>query len=160
MIESFQGLFNRGSDDVVPKDHGINVLNCAFGKAKDFSTRPGTALSLTRGSVIVRQFDVIFDFASFLLTCDGAGHIYKDNSGTPLLTITNMIDFSVITLFNKCLLAPILSSFSANNPVYVWDGINAPRPAAGLAPTASFSAAEGGAGNVDVGLHSYAVCYI
>jgi len=108
------------------------------------------------------MFLATFESGTFMLTCDGLGNILSGN--TILLTITGMVDFTALNVFNKCLIQPILSSFSSVNPIYIWDGTSTPRPAAGNPPGTGggFGGAESslGTGWIDVGIHKYAVSFI
>lgn len=160
-LDKFNGLYDRGNTDEVPQDHASDILNVMFSKNAEVSTRNGTAISLTLGHAVVRQFLATFsNSSSFVLTCNGAGSIFS-GTGAALLTVANMIDFAAINMYNYCFIAPILSTFSATNYVYIWDGVNAPRPAAGFAPSGSFTAANSATvGNITSGVHKFAVSNI
>jgi len=162
-IKEFRGLYSKGLSDSVPIDHGSLVQNMGTNKTNDFETRPGTKLSYNVGHSVVRIFEAVFIAGivttQHVLTCDGAGHIYED-AGTLLLTVVNMVDFSAINLFNHVFILPILSSGSSF--LYVWDGTNPPRQAAGNAPTSAMTVTVGGggSGNIDVGTHQFAVAFV
>jgi hypothetical protein len=161
-IDNFMGLWNRGSLDDVPMDHSCGLQNIAFAKKKECQTRMGASVSKSGLSYnVIRQFLATFNNNTLIpLWCDGAGHIYRGDTNTVLLSVTNMIDFDALNMFNKCIIAPILSSFSGTNYLYIWDGTNAPRFLGGAGPTSSFSAANSGTGNVVAGVHQFAVSFI
>jgi hypothetical protein len=159
------GLYVRGLADDCPPDHSPSCQNVKFNRKGEVETRDGTELSFNIGSNIVRMFAATFgNNDNILLTCDGAGHIYRADTGGVLLTVTNMVDFAAINVFDFCLICPILSVPTAHNPIYIWNPTTVPiRPAAGYAPTLAsltMTAAETGTGNCDIGVHQFAVSYI
>ncbi len=160
-IGKFMGLYQRGLEDNCPVDHSPNCQNVKFNKRGEISTRDGSTISIGTGHPVTRIFLATFnDSDNVLLTCDGVGNIYQN--GSLLLTIAGMTDFVGLNLFNKCFIIPILSGFTSDNPIYLWDGTHAPRPAAGLPPPAGGALAVSGpaAGHVDIGLHYFAVCFV
>lgn len=156
-IDNFKGLFNRGTVEEVPKDHGCDLSNVQFTRLGKVSTRGQCVVSRNVGTTVVRSFLATLNNSSLkLLTCDGAGNLYVD--GTLLLSRAGMIDFAAINIFNKVIIAPIVSTYSATNYVMVYDGTTI-RPLGGYAPLSSFTAADGAAGGVDAGEHKFAVIY-
>jgi hypothetical protein len=107
------------------------------------------------------MFQSITKNGSFLITCDGVGNIYKDSDATPIFTAAGVYDFAAYNMFGFTFILPIMIDMTAPPNLQIWDGSAATtRDAAGLAPTASFSAATGGGGNVDVGDYLIAVSFI
>jgi hypothetical protein len=163
-ITDFNGLYARGLADEVPQDHASDIKNIVFSKKSEIRTRPGTSTNFTNSQAKKRQFLATFsNNTSWLLTCDGAGNIYLNNSTTPFLTVTNMIDFAAINMFNKVFIAPILSVYSATNGIYVWNGSSPVRLAAGYADTTGTLAATttgAGTGKVAPGVHQIAVSFV
>lgn len=160
-IGSFKGLYRRGTEETVPKDHAIDLKNVTFNKG-DVRTRPGIAVSFAFPSERIKSFIATFnDNAVHLLTLDIAGNIYEDDNGTVLLNVPGMIDFEAINLFNKCFILPVLGPGAASSRMYIWDGTLAPRPALGFAPSGPIPllAVDGPAGDIDAGLHKIAVVY-
>lgn len=158
-ITEFKGLYKRGMADNCPIDHAICCENVIFEKKGQYSTRPGTAVSYAMNHSTKRQFLANTTGVPHLLTLDFAGNLYKDNNGTPILTIAGMIDFSALNLFNRTYIYPTNTGPSADF-LQVWDGVLAVRKAAGFAPTTGVTAADGAAGHVDPGVHKFGVCFI
>lgn len=160
-INSFMGLFDRGGNDQVPIDHASGLINIAFTKKGEINVRPGTNLSKTSAVPVVRQFLSTVNGVLLWLTCDGAGHIKRQDTGATFLTVANMVDFAALNIFGKTFIAPLLSAFSSTNPIYVYDGTNPPRPMQGAAPGAIFTATNSATvGNVSPGVHLFAISYV
>lgn len=167
-INTFMGLYQRGLSDDCPPDHSPTCQNMRFNRNGEASTRDGTIPSFTLTTSISRMAVATFgNDVNILLTCDGAGKIYRSDTGGVLLTVSNMVDFRIGNIFNFCLISPILSSPASSNPVYIWQAttggtdVIAIRPAAGQPPSGSFTAAEtSGGGNCDIGVHQFAVSFI
>lgn len=161
-IRDFKGLYNRGIIDNTPTDHAFVFQNFSTrGKTREAAIRSGTAQSINVTHSVVRIFQSnisTLSAANTILTCDGAGHIYQ-GAGTLLLTVTGMIDFSAINLFNRTYILPILN-LATSNFLFVWDGTNAPRQALGNAPTTNPNIAQAAGGNITVGTHNFAVCFV
>lgn len=164
-ISEFFGLYSRGDPDSCPQNHSPVFTNFATrGKRHELGLRPGTLASLAVGNT-VRIFNAKFVNAlgvstTNVLTCDGAGNI-RNQAGANILTVTNMIDFVGLNLFNHVFLLPICSPGGlAGQVLYIWDGTNAVRPALGAAPTSSFAVAQAAGGNITPGTHQFAVCFV
>jgi hypothetical protein len=160
-IEQFMGLWNRGSNDDVPPDHATDILNMAFTRRKDIKTRDGTLISFAAGRNVVRSKIASFDNSTLIvLTCDGAGNIYREDNGSVLLSRPGMVDFEIINIFDKVIIAPILSSYSPTNYLMIWPAPGSPvRPVAGNPPPTGMTAAETGTGSINAGEHCFAVCF-
>jgi hypothetical protein len=141
-----------------------------FNRRGEAMTRDGSTLSLTTGHANKRQFVANFGHSDLgiMLTCDGAGNIYRSDTGGILLTVANMVDFAAINVFSWCLISPILSTPSGSNPVYIWSGLQVMgvdavpiRVAAGAGPGTGMTGSEPGtAGDCDIGVHQFAVSFI
>lgn len=166
-IKEFFGLYARGETSSCPINHSSTFQNVGTrGKKKEIGLRPGTKQSVNVGHNVVRIFVAKFVNIStgaattFRLTADGAGHIYQD-AGILLLTVTNMIDFVAINLFNHTFILPICSPGGlAGQVLYIWDGVNAVRPALGAAPTTTFTVTQAAGGNITQGTHQFAVAFV
>jgi hypothetical protein len=169
-ITKFNGLYLRGLADDCPPDHSPVCQNKKFNRNGEVLTRDGTVSSLVTSHDNNRMFVASFDHAdtdSIVLTCDGAGNIYRSDTGGVLLNVTNMVDFAAINAFGFCLISPILSTPATLDPVYIWKGAfggSDPVPirvAAGVGPGTGMSAVENAtAGNCDIGVHQIAVSFI
>lgn len=169
-ITSFKGLFLRGLDDTCPPDHSTIAQNLRYNRGGEAFTRDGLVSSLPTTSTISRMFPATFGHGglTIILTCDGAGNIYRSDTGGVLLSITGMIDFAAINVFSYCLISPILKTPTTTNPVYIWSGFQVGgsdlvpiRPAAGVGPGLGMTAVEGTiAGNCSPGVHQIAVSFI
>jgi hypothetical protein len=170
LITKFNGLYSRGLNDDCPPDHSPICSNMKFNRNGEISTRDGIISSLATGHANKRMFVANFthaDTLAIVLTCDGAGNIYRSDTGGILLTVTNMIDFFAINAFSFCLISPILSTPATLNPVYIWKGTfggsdTVPiRVAAGVGPGTGMTATENAiVGNCDIGVHQIAVSFI
>lgn len=81
--------------------------------------------------------------------------------GTPGSATVNWTHFSILNLNNRALITPHNTlTGQASEFVYIYDGVNKARKAAGVAPSGSaISAADGAAGKVEFGTHLIAVAY-
>lgn len=164
-IEEFNGLYKRGMADLCPKDHAICCQNVFFSRDGEFDTRDGTAISLSLNHPVKKFYLATFENPSFgeaLISLDDNGNLYQNENPTPIYTLTGMYDFHLLNIFNRVYILPITDLAPAPN-LLVWDAINPVREAAGLAPTSSFTAADGAAdptGGLDPGVHKFAVCYV
>jgi len=163
-IENFKGLYKRGMADQCPPDHAICCQNVKFTNTGEVAKRDGIKISLALNHKVKKQYLATFgpgaDFR--MITLDDAGNLYQGSNTTPIFTLAGMFDFHLLSLFNKVFILPITNLFPAPL-LQVWDGVNLVRNAAGLAPTVTFTAADGAAdptGGLDPGVHQFAVCYL
>lgn len=160
-IEEFKGLFKRGMPDQCPPDHAPCCENVVFGAAGQVAIRGGLAPSYALNHPVKRMFEATFDSGFHMLTMDWDGNLYIDQNNTPIFSSANVWDFAAINLFNKVYILPITSSGTPPNLQVLLDtDLTTTRDAAGLAPTGSFAAATGAAGNVDIGDYKIAVSFI
>lgn len=164
-IENFKGLYKRGMSDQCPPDHAICCQNCNFTNPGEFSKRGGVTPSLNLNHIVVKQYLATFEnpgFGSAMITLDDAGNLYQNENTTPIYTLAGMYDFHLLNIFNRVYILPITDLNPSPN-LLVWDAIHAVREAGGLAPTSTFTAADGAAdptGGLDPGVHLFAVCYV
>ena len=157
-ITEFKGLWKRGIPDEAPIDHAICCENNNFREKGQWSTRAGAGLSYSLNHSTKRFFLANTAGTAHLLTLDFSGNIYADNTGTPIWTDANIVDFSALNLFNRVYILPITNGASAS--LLVWDGTNPVRLAAGIAPTTGVTANDGATGWVDAGVHQFGVCFV
>jgi len=164
-IEQYKGLYKRGMADQCPPDHAICCQNVFFSNAGQVQKRDGTKTSLALNHVVKQQYLATFEnpgLALVMVTLDESGNLYAGNNPTPIFTLAGMYDFHLISVFGRVYILPITDLNPAPN-LQVWDGTNPVRDAAGLAPTSSFTAADGAAvptTGLDPGVHKFAVCYL
>jgi hypothetical protein len=165
------GLYTRGLNDNCPPDHSTVAQNFRYNRKGEAFTRDGSIVSLNLSAPARRQFVTNFTHSDQLainLTCDGAGNIYRSDTGGILLSVTNMVDFAAINAFSFCLISPILSNPATPNPVYIWSGLQVGgsdvvpiRPAAGIGPSTGMTGAESAtSGDCDIGVHQFAVSFV
>lgn len=161
-VTSFNGLFDRGEDEVVPANFFLSCQNLDFTK-RGFKTRVGSSLSLTKANLRRAKIYRIFGQAQRLLLLDNAGNLYDStNLVTPILTIGGMTDFSVVSLFDRAYITPHDGITGlAGDKVYVYTGAGVARGAAGAAPTGfTLGLADSGiSGKVEAGIHVVGVCF-
>ncbi len=157
-IKEFKGLYKRGIPDETPVSHAICCENNIFREVGQWKTRAGAGLSYALNHSTKRFFLANTAGTPHLLTLDFAGNIYADTNGTPIWSDANIVDFNALNLFNRVYILPITNGSAAF--LLVWDGTNPVRLAAGIAPTTGCTAADGGAGNVDAGVHQFGVCFV
>lgn len=147
--------------DNCPQDHAICCENVSFTKPGEVLQRDGMIVSENVGHNVVRMFLAVTSHGDFLLTCDGSGNVYSNDNSTPIFSNSGLTDFTCLNLAGRTYILPIVP-FSDNPPnLQVWDGIaTTTRDAAGNPPTTSFSAADGSAGEVNVGVYQIAVSFI
>ena len=165
------GLYQRGLLDDCPPDHSTVCTNMKFNRKGETITRDGTKVSLTTSSAkVARIFIANFGHnnAGIVLTADGAGNIYRSDTGGVLLSLTNMVDFAACIMFGYCLISPILSTSGGGAVVYIWQAnplggsdLIPIRKAAGVGPGTGMIGSENSiVGNIAVGIHEFAVSFI
>ena len=176
-LSKFNGLFDRGDSEEVPRDHFTDCDNIRFIGSTGFGTRFGidqyqdVAVPLGK---IVRIYNYITSEGSTLLvlTYDGTtGKIYHVVDDTtvygPILTITGMIDFAFVPYAGRAYISPFASFVQGDLViekgmqsqflyVYLGDG-TAARKAGGTTPAGTLTVANGAAGYTDAGIHLFAV---
>lgn len=156
IIEQFEGLFKRGSNDSCPIDHFTDCNNIQFTES-GFRTRDGLEVFLPYANVLR-----IYAFNQSLLILDSGGNIYhsaRASPTTPILTIGSMIDFVFAKYADRAYISPIGLTNSAIY-VYKYGSATNARKAAGDKPTGPPTLANSAtAGNIEAGIHIFAVIY-
>lgn len=161
-IERFRGLYKRGMPDECPPDHAICCENVIFPKPGEVNTRDGTKLSLALNHPVKTMFLAANAGGLRFLSLDFHGNVYDGTNTTPIFTAPTMTDMACLNMFNKTFILPIASSYPPPH-LQVWTGVSPVRNAAGLAPTSTFSAADGAAdlsGGLDIGIHKFAIAFV
>lgn len=172
-IDEFNGLWRRGDADSCPVDHSPDCVNIQFIEG-GFETRNGRALyPITAGTGVpnvlkVKNYPKIA--SESLLLLDNIGNIYDTGSPTPLtpiLTIADpeFLDFGLAIFAGRAYISPSTTVHGMDNQfVYVYKGEGTPaRKAGGIPPVDAdgllAAANSGTAGNVEAGIHIFAVVY-
>lgn len=160
----FLGLYDRGTDDVVPHGHQSTCNNMQFFDG-EIQSRYGTGLNYT-GITNVKQIELYKrpGEVTRLLILNASGQLYDSTEiGTPILTVSGMTGFRVENFFGRAYITPVNISDGvgvSGSYIYVYDGTGTARVAAGSAPTGTLTiAASALSGIVEAGYHLYAVAY-
>mgnify|MGYP000532423679 CR=1 FL=1 len=164
VIEDFNGLWHRGDDDSVPADHFSSCNNVKFSQSS-FSWRSGLTPYLPFAN-IVRVYTFVKPIGQSLICLDTDGNFWDtDYPDNPILTVANATDFAFSGYSTRCYISPSdVNAGLLNDFLYVYLGDGTPaRKAAGAKPTdtdgALAAANSGSAGNVEAGIHVFAVVY-
>jgi hypothetical protein len=161
VITNFRGTFDRGDDDVCPEGFFVGSQNIRFTQ-NGIATRYGMRKSITIGSVARIEIYKRIGEAQRLIILDTAGKLYDStNLLTPILNIAAMIDFSMVTMFNRAYITPHNRITGLpGEKVYVYEGSGVAAPAAGQGPSNVLVAVESGvAGHIETGAHAFAVAF-
>lgn len=163
-IEEFNGLWARGGADSVPQDHFSNCNNIKYIQS-GFQWRDGlnTLFPITN---VVRLYTYTKQSGQCLLVLDASGNIWDtDYLTAPILTISGMTDFGFVAFAGRAYISPCNGETGLQDEyvyVYLGDGVTA-RKAAGEKPKdadgALAAANSGSSGNVEAGVHVFAVVY-
>ena len=172
-FREMSGRFNRGPDkENTPPNYFIDELNLMFSEDGVY-TRDGSVLylagpatgSATKWNGTVRRLHEFkrINEASRLLILDNSFNIFDStNLDAPILTVANMVDCSIVVLFNRAYISPSDGKRGlTGEKVYVYDGTGAARPAACPPPSGFTMAGANGTvvGHIDKGDHLFAVVY-
>ncbi len=177
VIESFNGLWDRGGDEAIPLDHFKQAKNIQYIDS-GYTTRDGLNVDVPGVSNVVRHYNYKLQDGESLLVLDSLGQIFHallDGSNTvfgPILTIAAMDDFGFQAIAGRAYINPF-ENFTDSDGVtrqrgllseflYVYLGAGAAaRKAAGSPPTggAMGVAISAGAGFSDLGFHILAVVF-
>lgn len=162
-VQDVGGLFDRGRDDLVPPNHLRESTNVVY-FGGEIRKRFGTSISLSNISNIRRiELYTRTGEATRLLVLDNQGRLYDSSSpSSPILQITGMADFKMVTFFNRAYITPIGSDGRGvpGSFIYVYDGTGIARKAAGNRPSGTLNVANSTlAGNVEAGFHLFAVAF-
>lgn len=179
VLDTFNGLYQRGSPDSGPPDHFTDCENLRFIGTTEFGTRYGISPHqnvLAPLGNIKRIYNYITQDENTLLVMidnSGTGEIYHVVDGTnvfgPILSIAGMEDFGFAAYAGRAYITPVKTYGTSPNLqqkgmqseflyVYFGDG-TAARQAGGDPPTAGTLTIANGTGNTDAGFHLFGVLY-
>lgn len=111
-IDDFRGLYRRYDEDTVPSNHFKDCLNLIY-DPKLFRTRDGIELLY---ETIGEGLDHILRIARYEIPGEDDRFIVLDENGnlfdsavdftTPILNVTGMTDFSLVSLFGRAYISP------------------------------------------------------
>src|SRR3990167_1115122 len=111
-IREYNGLFSRGSADVVPPDHFIDCLNLRFDQL-GVKNRGGASLNVSLNSIKRVQLYTRISEAQRRLILDTTGNIYDATASLTIPILQGAVwatggfaDFSAVSLFNRAYLTP------------------------------------------------------
>lgn len=174
-IDDFMGLFDRGPNENCPLNYFIDCSNLEF-VYRGFRTR-GEFLATYTFSAIAGTILGLYVYPRLdgtqrrlILIRDSGGanpvKLYDiDHVANPFLVATYDTDvnsISTLVMFDRLYIAPLIDENQHGDGfvIDVYDGTNAARNAAGFAPVgATMTSSEPGAGNVEAGLHLFAVAF-
>ena len=178
VIDQFNGLWLKGDPENTPIDHFSDGENFQFiGRSTGFKTRDGIDLhqnvAVPLGN-IVRIYNYITQSKNTLLvlTWDGAtGKLYHVVDSTtvfgPILQLAGMSDFGFVPFAGRAYITPfttyVIGGLNIEKGLngeflYVYLGAGAAaRKAAGAQTSGTLTVVDGAAGNMDAGLHLFAV---
>ncbi len=179
VLETFNGLYDRGSADTCPQDHFSDCENLRFVGTGEFGTRFGISphqdVVAPIGN-IRRIYNYVTTTANTLLVLiedAGTGKIYHVVDSTtvfgPILAIAGMEDFAFAPYAGRAYISPFKTYGTAPNTqekgmqneflyVYLGDG-TAARKAGGDPPGAGTLTIVNGTGDTDPGFHLFGVVY-
>lgn len=134
-IDEFNGIFAHFDENIVPPGHFKDALNLSFGFGS-VDSRVGIERLYTLPDIRrVRTFKIPGG-TDRLLILNGSGNLYDStNLVTPILSIPTMTDFALANIFDRAYISPHNGVTGLDNEVvYVYDGTNPVRPAAGEPP--------------------------
>ena len=135
ILTGFNGLFDRGIDDVCPLDHLTECYDCVFPGQNQVKTRDGfNAVSIGR---TCNQFfqDLTPTSVHDVLVLTGDGKLWSSREGQIHNFGATVDGFTAINLYNRIYLCPTKTGGSyAGALLYFWDGVSATiQKAAGVA---------------------------
>lgn len=159
-VNTFNGLFDRGTDDVVPLDHFIDTLNTIY-PFGGVQTRKGFDVSITLANILRYVVYKRINEATRLIILTTGGNLYDStNLVTPIITIPGMTDFSMVPFYNRAYISPHDGKKGLPNEVVrVYDGTTI-KNAGSPQPTGVLTAANSASsGKLDIGTHLFAVVF-
>lgn len=176
-IDRINGLWQRGDDEEVPKDHLADGENFKFVGSGAIATRDGVDKHqnvVAPLGHVTRVYNFVTPSGSTLLalTDDGTtGKIYHVVNSTliygPILSKAGMTDFGFVPYAGRAYITPFktytqgalnIEKGMQNEFLYVYLGDGtAARKAGGSAPAGTLTIANGAAGHTDEGLHLFGV---
>jgi hypothetical protein len=164
VIDKFNGMWKRGDADSCPQDHFTDCNNIAFYEG-GFKWRDGLDLYKAIPDV-VRMYTYTKQTGQSLIILDSNGQFWdSDFTSSPILTVSGATDFGFVSYAGRAYITPCDGETGLQSEfvyVYLGNGTSA-RKAAGSKPTdtdgALAAANSGSAGNVEAGIHIFAVIY-
>ena len=163
-VDKFNGLFDRGEDEVAPVDHAVNVQNNEYTHL-GVQTRKGTEEFITASSIVrAYRYERIGEVIRYIVL-DTSGKFWDSAIGfTPgdeILTIASATDFSMVVMYERAYITPHNGTKGLSGEfLYVYEGSGVARKAAGDAPTGfTLTVDEGSEGNIEEGKHLFAVAF-
>ncbi len=169
-IEEFNGLWARGGVDSCPADHFTDCNNIAYIQS-GYETRPGVdTYSATPNPIRMYEFNSGTNALEGLLVLNNLGEIHHVIGAIDFLvmTIATMTDFGFLEYNGRAYISPSTKTnlnglLNEKVWVYLGDGSTVARPAAGDPPVDAdgvmTSAVSATVGNVESGIHIFAVVY-
>jgi hypothetical protein len=155
VIEEFNGLWDRGSDETCPSDHLLTANNVQYAESAIMSRFPLDIYQVGQPAAlrnIQRVYNYVTQTGQSLLVLVPGGNIYHVVAGAikgtgPILTIPAMEDFGFVSINGRAYITPFKTFVDANGQnyelglpnehVYVYGGDGLPaRKAGGTPPTA------------------------
>ena len=160
-VNQFNGLWDRGSVDDVPQDHAIACVNMAFNERKEYTTRIGTVTSENTAATVTRMKMATMDNFGALIYSDGQNGIWRADTNQQIIYAGGCVSFELINIAGKVIIAPVYSSFTPTNYIFIWDDPSKnPRFLGGAAPVSGIAPIEStNAGVINAGVHNFAVAY-
>jgi len=164
-LNQYNGLWKRGDADSCPSDHFSNCNNIDFVQS-GFRWRDGINPYLAIPNVR-RLYTFTQETGQSLLVLDDNGNIFDTGQSitVPILTVTGMTDFAFVSISGRAFISPSNGVTGLEDEfIYVYEGDGTPaRKAAGDPPVtadgALAAANSATAGNVEAGVHIFAVVY-
>lgn len=171
VLDKFMGLWDRynltdlaGKDESCPIDHALDFDNMRFAGDR-IRSRPGLDrfdIFFLGGVSVLRMHTFRTTVFERDLIMDASRRIWDRSTVTILATgPVGANDFALINLYNRCYFMFFAASAGegiTGDTVYVYDGTTC-RTAGGTAPVGTITAASGGLGKVEIGIHAYAVAF-
>jgi len=111
VIESFNGLWDRGGDEAIPLDHFKQAKNIQYIDS-GYTTRDGLNIGVPGVTNVVRHYNYKLQDGESLIVLDSLGqifHVLLDGSNTvhgPILTIAAMDDFGFQAIAGRAYINP------------------------------------------------------
>ncbi len=173
VFEEFNGWYKRGDADSTPPDHFVEAINIDYIDS-GFKTRDGIQpwfpdiQTTTRNAIRMYEFSTDLHHGLLLLNTNSDIFYYVPDTNDIffVLHIDDMTDFAYVSYNGFAFIGPGTRDIEQGIDgefLYVYDGTSTPaRKAAGDPPTdvdGAMAAANGGAGNVEAGIHIFGVVY-
>jgi len=160
-LREFNGLFNRGKHDTVPKGYFQDILNIAINDQDQIDTRFGVASVHVQPNIRRTFLYKRLNETARYLILDTAGNFYDSLYAAPLITNPLFLDFSVVNINNRAYITFHDRVTGVGPGVYVYQGDGTIRLAAGAAPSAFILnvATSVNSGVIEVGTHLFAVAF-